>query len=313
MDELFKKIFESEVLTEENKTELKEAFNSALNEAIEQTKAQTEIDVKADLAEQYINDKNALIEALDTKVEDYLKEHFEELHEDVTRFRDLEVEYAQKLVEAKGELAESLRADMSQLIDDLDDFFELRLDEEITELREGIEAARKNQFGTKIFEAFAQEYGYKFREEDTTFAELEESKVELNSVKKRLVETSRELSKIRRENEIARVLEPLSGKSREVMEAIIATVPTNKIEETYRNYIGRVLHENAIKVEDAEKETGDPQVLAEGNDSTINKSRNAMLTTGDNESLIENVKEIDAHAQLSEAAVEKLKKLAGIV
>lgn len=315
MDELFKKIFESkvmaEVLTEETRDELKKTLDAFIVEAVNEAKEKAEIDAKAQIAEQFVNDKNSLIEALDTKVEEYLREHFEELNEDIVRHRDLEVEYAQKLVEARAELAENVKADMAQLIEDMDAFFELRLDEEIEELREGIEDARKNQFGKKLFEAFSKEFRTKFREEDKTFLELEESKNELDSTKKALQEATKELNSIKRDTVMNRVLEPLEGKSREVMEAILATVPTNKLDETYKTYIGRVLHDSASKVESkAEKENGKSSVLAEGNTSTVGENNSEVkIVTGDKESLNENA-DIE-QPKLSPQTRDWLKKMSG--
>jgi hypothetical protein len=53
------------------------------------------------------------------------------------------------------------------------------------------------------------------------------------------------------------VLSPLVGRQREVMEAILRTVPTEQLEEGYKTFIGRVIRES----EDSEKEG---KVLAEG-------------------------------------------------
>ena len=108
MDELLQKLLEAEVLTEETKKELKTAFETKLNEAVEAAKAEAAADVRAELTEQWVNERDALVEAVDAKVGDYLDGEIEELKADIERFRDLEAEAAEKLVEAKALMAEEL-------------------------------------------------------------------------------------------------------------------------------------------------------------------------------------------------------------
>ena len=71
---------------------------------------------------------------------------------------------------------------MQELVDNLDVFLEMRLNEEFTELRESIEEVRKDQFGRKIFEAYSNEYRNKYLKEDTVTSQLEEAKTELEKV-----------------------------------------------------------------------------------------------------------------------------------
>ncbi|MCX2582088.1 hypothetical protein OQ641_30260, partial [Klebsiella pneumoniae] len=71
--------------------------------------------VTAELNEAWLKERDTLIEALDAKVTEALTEEMAELREDIERFRDLEAEYAVKLVEAKREMATTLKKDMAQL------------------------------------------------------------------------------------------------------------------------------------------------------------------------------------------------------
>ena len=117
MKELFNKLFESDLLTEESKQELKTLVEQAISEGISAGVEAKEIEIKAELAEQFVKDKADLIEALDTKTEEVLNTELSELKEDLQRFRDLEVEHAQKLVEAREEMAAVVQADMKELIE----------------------------------------------------------------------------------------------------------------------------------------------------------------------------------------------------
>ncbi len=50
---------------------------------------------------------------------DILKEDYQELKDDIEKFRDLETEYASKIVEAKREMALTVKNDMSTLVETL--------------------------------------------------------------------------------------------------------------------------------------------------------------------------------------------------
>lgn len=307
MDEIFNKIFESNVLTEESKAEIKQLFETAIAEA----KEVASVEVKADLAEQFIAEKENLIEALDTKVAEELKKELDELKEDISRFRDLEVEYSEKLVEARAEMSEIVKSDFKELIETIDKFLDERLEAEFKELKEDIEDAKRMEFGKKIFEAFGSEFKKHFHNKDETLSVLESTKTKLDETSTKLVEAEKELKMIKREKEMNRVLESLQDKPKEVMEAILKNVSTDKLEETYNLYIGRVLHKSATQVEEgSEKESGiESPVLAEGNTSTESTVKTKVVT-GD-----EVVGSVDTDldkSHLNESTKIRLKRMAGI-
>ena len=101
MNEILKKLFESEVLTEETKKELTESIQSTINEAVENAKKEAEDKVRGELTTQYLADFEKLVEAVDVKTEEHLKAELAELKEDIQNFRDLETEHAERLVEAR--------------------------------------------------------------------------------------------------------------------------------------------------------------------------------------------------------------------
>lgn len=316
MDELLDKIFASEVLTEDNKNELKEAFTKALEEAVAVAKAEAQTQAKAEIAEQFVADKEALVEAIDTKIEEALKTELDEFKPDILAFRDMEVEYAGKLVEARAEMAAAIKQDMAELVEGLDQFLEARIAAEISELKEDIEEQKQLQFGQKIFESFAKEFKSKFLNEDETVLELASAKDQLGQAETKLAEAVNELKAVKREKELTKVLEALTGRPREVMEVILKTTPTEQLQETYNKYIGRVLHEAVEKVEaKSEKENDSSSVLAEGNTSKekAEEAPKTKVVSGDNEALKEERKAEDKAANaLSETAKKQLQRLAGI-
>lgn len=306
MDELLEKLLSSELLTEETKEQVGAEFKTLIENAIIEARAKAEVDVRAELTERFEAEREALVEAVDTKATEFLKAELAELHEDISAFRDLEVEKAEELVAAKKELAEGLKNDMVQLIDNLDVFLEERLTAELDELKESIETVKRNQLGQRIFESIAAEVKG-LMVDDGTQAALAEAKTELDTIRKTLTESQEALSKAKRDMKMAEVLEPLSGRSREVMEAILKNTPTEKLEEAYKTFIPRVLHEGSTKVEGSEKE-GDKSVLAEGDASTGEKT---TVVTGDTPA---EKKEVvtESTAHLNDDALARLRKLSGL-
>lgn len=311
MDELLKKLLAAEVLTEETKQELEAALKKQLDEAVQSARDEAQKTVTAELNEQWIEERETLIEALDAKVTEALTEEMKELREDIERFRDLEAEYAEKLVEAKGEMATTLKKDVAQLIEKLDSFLEIRLAAELEELREDVEAVKKQEFGKKVFEAFVTEFKKHYAGDDSVEAKLNEAEQRLEDALASLEEAEKKAAKLERSIKLEKVLAPLSGRTREVMEAILKQVDTPLLEDAYKTYIGRVLKETPAKadVKTSEKEE---KVLAEG----VKKEVRGVVKSGDNE---DQVIEEQVHEQevklpaISDAEKQRLRRAAGLL
>ena len=332
MEELLQSLVESEILTPETQAELTEAITKQIEEAkeaaIEEAKAEVEAQVRVELTEQYQADKEALIEALDTKAEEYLKEEMSELRDDIENFRDLEVEFAEKLEEAKEAHAELLKGDLEELVETIDSFLDMVIAEEVKELKEDLEEVKRLQFGAEIYEAFSAVFSKQFINENDLEDELKEKEARLADLETQLEETAGELETAKREAKLDEVLASLHGNKRNVMEAVLKNVPTDKLEEAYDHYIAKVLHEATEEeaVVESEKET-DEEVLAEGEEAvegtteSTEKSEEEEITTegtvvanGDTEQVIEEsseeeVEEIPAHIR---AQLDRAKHLAGI-
>ena len=305
MDELLQKLLEAEVLSEDTKKELEEAFNSKLDEAVEAAKGEAAADVRAELTEQWIQERDALIEAVDSKVSDFLDGEISELKEDIERFRDLEAEYAEKLVEAKGEMGEELKGDLGQLVEKLDAFLEIRLSAEIEELREDIDSVKQNEFGRKIFEAVADEYARNYADDESLEGTLRETESRLEDTTTALEESERARNSLERTIKLEAVLEPLEGSSRDIMETILKNVPTDQLDEGYKTFIGRVLKETVTDT--SEKED---TVLAEAEeDETLIEGD---VVSGNDEQLIEEKKADDAEGHMSSDTLSRLQRLAGL-
>ena len=311
MDELLQKLLESEVLTDETQKELQEAIDTKVNEAVDAAKAEAAADVRAELTEQWVNERDALIEAVDAKVGDFLDSELEELKSDIERFRDLEAEAAEKLVEAKAVMAEELKGDLAELVEKLDSFLEIRLRAELEELTEDIDRVKKDEFGRKIFEAVRQEYQASFADDESIEGNLRETEKRYQDTAEALEETERKLAAMERSQKLDEVLSPLAGRQKEVMEAILRNVDTEQLDEGYKTFIGRVIKET--EEDESEKED---KVLAESTSEDDKKEllENGSVKTGDDfDAIAENEEQLsETEQKLTESARERLRKMAGI-
>lgn len=287
MEELLQRLVENELLDDATRTELLEAFNEQKDEAIKAAVAvavkEAEEQVAVQLSEQYAEDKAQMVEAIDTQVQQMLGEELGDLKDDIANFRDLEVEYQQNLVEAREELQEVLKGDMEELVEALDVFLDNVIEEQFDELKEDIAEVREVQFGAEVFEAFEAMFSRRFINENGLQDEIEEREQRLADLEEQLTESQRELGAVNRDKKMTEILSSLHGKNKDVMEALLRTTPTEKLEEAYERYIPKILHESAGEVE-SEKETAKAQVLAEGaSDEKVKEviTEGTVVATGD--------------------------------
>lgn len=296
MDEILSKLLESELLSEETKKEISEQWATGLNEYKQIVREEVTLDVRAELSEQWVKERDTLIESVDTFVSEALEKELTELKSDIDRFRDLEVEMAEKLVEEKHKLAEEVSAELDQLVDKIDAFFEMRLSEEMDELKEDLEIVKQNEFGRKIFEAFSGEYSKSYYDEDSSVAQLSIAESKLEDAQKRISELEASQSKMLREQKMEKVLSSLNGKKREQMAFVLQNIETQKLEEAYKFFVGRILKEedSTATVSTVITEATAPAAAT-------------VLVTGE-EQITE---EVNAPTEKS-AALSQLKRLAGI-
>ena len=250
-------------------------------------------EVRLELAEQWASERDELIGKVDTFVAEALTNELQELRGDIERFRDLEAEYAEKLVEEKHKLAAEVATELDGLVDKIDAFFEMRLAAEMEELKEDLEVVKQNDFGRKIFEAFAQTYGQSYVDEDAIQSKLVVAESKLADAEKALADREAKLSAMIREAKMEQVLAPLSGKKREQMAMVLKSVETARLQESYNYFIGRILKEDAAP----------QQALSE----SVVDTKKTTVKTGETGAVIVESAEGSKSSQLNE-----LKRLAGI-
>lgn len=301
MDEILKKLLESDLLSEETKAELNEQFKTAVDAYLAEERSKLEVEIRSTLTEEFVKAREELALTVDTKVEEFLTSEFDELKEDINKFRDLEVEYAEKLVEEKERLAQVLGEQLNQLVDKLDAFLEVRLDEEMSELKEDIEDVKRIEFGRKIFEAVETEFK-KFRKNDLTSLEQElaEAKDKLVDAESRLADIEKARLAEARNSKMDELLAPLSGNAREQMKIILSNVATEKLDEAFKVYIGRVLKETTVE---AKKDATEATLTEDKAEDQVDHTTK-IVTGNEEEQLDEEVKPSDQ--------LIRMRKLAGL-
>lgn len=288
MDEILQKLLQSELLSEDTKAEISEQWTTSVETFKTQVREEVSMEVRSELAEQWISERDELINKVDGFVAEALTREIEELKGDIERFRDLEAEYAEKLVEEKHKLAEEVASELDGLVDKIDAFFEVRLAAELDELKEDLDVVKQNEFGRKMFEAFASTYATSFIDEDSVQAQLVVAESKLADVEKQLSALEDERNTMIREAKMEQVLSPLTGKKREQMAMVLRNIETGRLEESYKFFIGRILKEDVdaapakTLTESKTTEgkttlvTGEPVVNADSVTSKVNESLDEM-------------------------------------
>jgi hypothetical protein len=215
MEEILRKLLESDLLSEETKTQITEQFTTAVNAYLAEERSKLEVEIHSKLTEEFVQAREALVARVDAKIDEVLNEEFTELKDDINKFRDLEVEYAERLVEEKEQLASTLGEQLNQLVDKIDAFLEVRIDEEITELKEDIDQVKKYEFGRRIFEAVEAEFKT-FRKEDLgeVERELAETADKLADAEAKIYAIENERLAETRNAKLEELLKPLNGNAK---------------------------------------------------------------------------------------------------
>lgn len=129
------------------------------------------------------------------------------------------------------------------------------LNHEITQLYSDIKIARENNFGRKIYEAFASEFENTYLNENEEVNkiknELAESKKLIKEKTQLLEGNQNDLRRLRNEVErkkvISELLDPLVKEKKEVMSQLLEGVQTNRLKVVFDKYLPSVLNESGSK------------------------------------------------------------------
>jgi septum formation inhibitor MinC len=141
---------------------------------------------------------------------------------------------------------------------------------ELNQLQEDIQVARENNFGRRIFEAYATEFGATHLNEKAEVRKLQDiiaakdqklsEAVAFTEKAKVLVESKeREIRMIResnqREGAMEELLAPLNEEKREIMKSLLESVQTARLSAAFEKYLPAVLAEGTVKARKVITET----------------------------------------------------------
>ena len=225
---------------------------------------------------------------LDDFVAEQLAEELNEFHEDKKAL----VEQKVKMVrEGKKQLAEAKKAFISKAAEKVEGVVNNVLVNEVKSFRDDITSARENDFGRRIFEAFANEYGNSYLNEakeikavQKTLAEMKikleeaeataESKEEAVKITESKLKVAQDL--MDRKETLNELMSPLGKEKKEIMSDLLESVKTENLAKQFDKYLPSVLDGETPRVKKTitesviKEHTGDKKVTAnaEANDST---------------------------------------------
>ena len=186
------------------------------------------------------------------------------------------------VAEARNKLEELKARFVTESAKKLSNAVSGHLKSELNQLKEDIQVARENNFGRRIFEAYAAEFSNthlrenrKVRELNALIAEKNKQLAEAVKIAERkqaLVESKEhEIKVIRESNQrqatLEELLAPLNEEKREVMKNLLESVQTSRLKNAYEKYLPAVLANTTSKArkvinESMREVTGDKTVPA---------------------------------------------------
>jgi len=211
--------------------------------------------LKKELAELHEDRKKVAsnVTKLESFIVDALAKEIAEFHSDKKDLAETKVKLVRESKAKFEQVKKDFIARSAQLVSES---IAKGLKAEMTQLREDIEAARKNDFGRRIFESFASEYAASHLNEKSETAKLlkvvDQKTQELEEAAKIVAESQKLVESREQELRIARdratrkdlmseLLGPLGGDKRNVMSDLLESVQTEKLRSSFEKYLPAVM------------------------------------------------------------------------
>ena len=352
MLDALKTLFENDVVSEEVRTQIEEAWNSKIAE----NRREVTAELREEFAQKYGHDKAQMVEAIDTMLSERLTAELTEFAEDRNQLAEAKAKYAVAMREnsdlLKKFVVESLSKEVRELHEDqkematkftkLEEFVvealakeiaefqtdkkdlaetkvklvreakskfeEIRksfinrsaklvsetvgkgLNKELTQLKEDIESARKNDFGRKLFEAYASEYAHSYLNEKSETAklmkvvklkdsQLAEAKAAADEKSKLVESKDAEISKVKNAATSNELIAPLSKDQKDIMMDLLESVQTEKLSSSFDKYLPAVIDGKSPEKKKAN--------LTEGKEITGNREEKTISSKADENNVID--------------------------
>ena len=224
---------------------------------------------------EFQNDRKTVAENID-KLEQFIVHALaKEISEFAQDKRDLAETKVKLVAGAKVKFEEVKKEFIGRAAKVVESAVSQKLTSEIKQLKEDIDSARVNNFGRKIFEAFAQEYSASYLNEKSETARLlkivSKKEREVAEAQEALQQTThiveskeREIRRAKdlmeRKEVMGELLAPLSADKKEVMKELLESVQTGKLRTSFDKYLPAVMENGMQKTTKA--------VLKEGTEVT---------------------------------------------
>ena len=356
MLDALKTLFENDVVSEEVRAEIENAWEAKIKENRQSVTAE----LREEFAKKYEHDKTTMVEAIDAMVSERLESEIAEFADDRKQLAEAKAKYAVAQREnaelLKGFVMESLKKEVSELHEDqkamankftmLENFIVDALAKEIAEfhedkkdlaetkvklikeaknkfaevkqnfiaksadkvstiventlkgeikgLKEDIEEARKNDFGRKMFEAFAAEYATSHLNEKSETAklikvvaakdkQLAEAKAfavkAKNLAEAKDTEVKRMAQIAERKETIDSLIEPLNKGQRDIMTDLLESVQTNRLQSAFDKYLPAVI--------DGKTPAKQKAVITEGTEVTGNRETETNVSSKADDNVVD--------------------------
>ena len=231
----------------------------------------------------------AKLATLEEFVVEALAGEIAEFHEDKKDLAETKVRLVREAKEhfVKSNFIERSATAVSETVDKV-------LKNEIGQLKEDIEEARRNDFGRKLFEAFASEYSNSYLNENSETAKLlkvvstkDKQIAEAKKAAKKAIEIAEAQQKenkvltesVRRDKIMTDLVAPLSKDQREIMTDLLESVQTDRLQKSFDKYLPSVI--------DGSTPAKRKAVLSEAKEITGNREETHMTVKADDSNVLD--------------------------
>ena len=357
MLDALKTLFENDVVSEEVRREIEEAWEAKVKE----NRLAVTAELREEFAQKYEHDKHVMVEAIDALVTEKLAAEMNEFADDRKQLAEAKAKYAvamrENAIVLKEFVLNSLAKEVSELHEDqkimannfskleefvvdslaneIAEFYEDKKDVaetkvrlikdakkhltkvkenfiqhsaktvsktvdkalrgEITQLKNDIEVARRNDFGRKVFEAFANEYAGSYLNKKSETAKLlkvnntkdkQLAEAKTFAVKAKKVVEAQERQKdslietAKRKEIMNGLIAPLSKPQQEIMTDLLESIQTSRLQSQFEKYLPTVIDGEAPEKQKKAK-------LIEGKEITGNREIVKTSKTVDDSNVID--------------------------
>lgn len=279
------------------------------------------IKLHKELREARLGYKDAYAERLKTLEQFVLRQLTEEIKEFSEDKKLLENRRVELETQTVKKLEETKKAFIQKAARLIEGKVTQSMTNEMKQLKEDLKVARENNFGRRLFEAFAAEYMTSYLAEGSEIRKLQAA---LGGIKKQVMESKKQLAekdkalaaaqrkialteeRAQRAKVMNELISPLPRDQKKVMSNLLESVKTEKLNDAFKRYLPSVLRETgAAKPEEG---TG-KKVLQEKTEARKTDKETTVAMTGDRKNrLAETINEENRN----DPSVIQIRKLAGL-